>query len=102
MPGTRVLMISATEAVLEANKEAGTPDELNAAFETLQTATHKLAEAMYRGSGGDDSYAGDNGGGDDAPADEEPADDATADEGVIDAEYRVVEGEVIEARRESD
>jgi molecular chaperone DnaK len=48
--------------VLERNKEATTPDELRAAFETLQAAAHKLAEAMYKQSGGGDAPAPEQGG----------------------------------------
>ena len=40
------------EGVLERNKDADKPDELRAAFEKLQGATHKLAEAMYKQAGG--------------------------------------------------
>jgi molecular chaperone DnaK len=65
---------------------AGTPkaDELNAAKEKLQTASHKLAEAMYKASST-------------APTDGAAAAAGTADthtpaeEGVIDAEYVDVE-----------
>jgi len=63
--------------VLERNKEALAPDELRAAFETLQAAAHKLAEAMYKTSGGD--AAGGSGG--------EPAPGAHKDSDVIDAEF---------------
>jgi molecular chaperone DnaK len=40
------------EGVLERNKDADKPDELRAAFEKLQGAAHKLAEAMYKSAGG--------------------------------------------------
>jgi molecular chaperone DnaK len=58
----------ATE-VLERNKDAGSPDELRAAFEALQSVAHKVAEAMYKtagaeggGGGGDAGHAGPTGG----------------------------------------
>src|ERR1041385_1772029 len=43
------------ESVLERNRESSSPDELRAAFEKLQSAAHKLAEAMYKqaGAGGE-------------------------------------------------
>ena len=36
------------EGVLESNKEGGSPEALRGAFEKLQAAAHKLAEAMYK------------------------------------------------------
>jgi molecular chaperone DnaK len=63
------------EEILEKNREGGNADDLRSAFETLQTATHKLAENMYKAAGAE-------GGG--APA------DAGAQGGqgdVIDAEF---------------
>jgi len=56
------------EAVLERNKDADQPDELRAAFEKLQGAAHKLAEAMYKSAGGgqpggDGAPSGGGGGG---------------------------------------
>ncbi len=67
------------EQVLEAQRDANKPDELRAAFETLQTATHKLAEAMYKQAGGDAGAAG----GEPGPA----ADGGNAGSDVIDAEF---------------
>jgi molecular chaperone DnaK len=71
------------EEVLERNRDAGKPEELRQAFESLQSVAHKIAEALYKSSGGD------AGGG--------PGPDATADAGgggggagsgdVIDAEF---------------
>jgi len=49
------------EAVLERNREADKPDELRAAFEKLQAAAHKLAEAMYKQSGGAEGAPGGEG-----------------------------------------
>ncbi len=63
------------EEILEKNREGGNADDLRSAFETLQTATHKLAENMYKAAGAE-------GGG--APA------DAGAQGGqgdIIDAEF---------------
>src|SRR5687768_5677842 len=39
------------EEVLERNREGGNPEELRSAFEKLQAAAHKLAEAMYKQAG---------------------------------------------------
>jgi molecular chaperone DnaK len=61
--------------VLERNKDAAQPDELRAAFETLQAAAHKLAEAMYKTAGAADAPAG------------EAAPEAHKDSDVIDAEF---------------
>jgi molecular chaperone DnaK len=72
------------EKVLEDNKEGGKADELRAAFESLQTVAHKIAETMYKSAGGDaggggpDEAAGGGGGGGGGGA---PQDD------VIDAEF---------------
>jgi molecular chaperone DnaK len=68
------------ESVLEAHKEPTKPEELRAALESLQTIAHGLAEAMYKGQGGD------AGGPDGGFASEEEAAPAE-DEGVIDAEF---------------
>jgi molecular chaperone DnaK len=57
------------EGVLERNRDASSPDEMRAAFEKLQAAAHKIAEAMYKQAGaGDapppgDAAPGDAGGG---------------------------------------
>jgi molecular chaperone DnaK len=70
------------EKVLEDHKEPTKPDELRAALESLQSVAHSLAEAMYKGQGGEDM--GDMGGGaEDIGGEEAPSDD----EGVIDAEF---------------
>ena len=62
------------EAVLEKNRDGGNPDELRGAFEKLQAAAHKLAEAMYKQSSGGEAPSGGDAGG--APKDD-----------VIDAEF---------------
>jgi molecular chaperone DnaK len=43
--------VKEAESTLEANKDASSPDPLRAAFEKLQGAAHKLAEAMYKQAG---------------------------------------------------
>jgi molecular chaperone DnaK len=53
--------LKSAEAVLERNRDADKPDELRAAFEKLQASAHKLAEAMYKQSGGDGQPGGDAG-----------------------------------------
>jgi molecular chaperone DnaK len=72
--------IKDAEQVLERNKEGGNVDELRGAFEKLQASAHKLAEAMYKASGGPSAGEGDGGGG---AGHEEPAKDSD----VIDAEF---------------
>jgi molecular chaperone DnaK len=64
---------------------AGTPsvDELKASHEKLTTASHKLAEAMYKANAAEAAAGG-------APTGEPPA-EQKKDEGVIDAEYVDVE-----------
>jgi molecular chaperone DnaK len=58
VPDAEKLMIEeelkSAESVLERNKDASSPDELRGAFEKLQAAAHKLAEAMYKQAGGGD------------------------------------------------
>lgn len=77
-------MIAEAKAVLE-NKAATTP-ELKAAFEKLQTSSHKITEDLYKATsaqpdGTKDSATGDNGGG--------KADDKKGDD-VIDADFKDV------------
>jgi molecular chaperone DnaK len=50
--------LKSAEAVLERNRDADKPDDLRAAFEKLQAAAHKLAEAMYKQAGPDGGTAG--------------------------------------------
>jgi len=69
--------IKDAEAVLERNREAGNPDELREAFEKLQSAAHKVAEAMYKQAGG----------GEGAPAGEPEGEGGAPKEDVIDAEF---------------
>jgi molecular chaperone DnaK len=74
-------------ALAEAKKTlegSPSPAELNAAREKLTTASHKLAEAMYKAN----AAAGGAGVPDAAPQAEHPPEaEAKKDEGVIDAEY---------------
>ena len=65
------------DQVLEANREPSRPDELRAAFESLQTMTHKLAESLYKNAGA-------SGGGEPAGAD---AGGQGGGSDVIDAEF---------------
>jgi len=66
------------EQVLEAHKDASSPDALRAAFESLQSVAHKLAETMYKSAGGAEG-GGESGG-------EPPPSGGTKDD-VIDAEF---------------
>ncbi|HEY5946192.1 MAG TPA: Hsp70 family protein, partial [Kofleriaceae bacterium] len=73
--------MKSAESVLDKNRDGGNADELRGAFEKLQAAAHKLAEAMYKQAGaapGGD--AGDTGGGGGGG---EPAKESD----VIDAEF---------------
>src|SRR5688572_7834155 len=75
--------LKSAEEVLERNREGGNVDELRGAFEKLQSAAHKVAEAMYKQAGGGDTappqdMSGDGGGGGSAPK---------GDGDVIDAEF---------------
>ena len=65
--------------------------ELNAAREKLTTASHKLAEAMYKANAATGSDAADAAAADAAARQAEAKDEAKKDEGVIDAEYVDVE-----------
>ncbi len=79
IPDTEKLMIEEAikeaESVLEKNRDNGDAGQLRTAYENLQAAAHKLAEAMYKQSGGGDGEA--------PPSDDgqPPKDD------VIDAEF---------------
>jgi len=79
LPEAEKLMIEeelkSAEGVLERNRDASSPDELRSAFEKLQAAAHKVAEAMYKQAGGPGGPDGEPGGGG-APKDD-----------VIDAEF---------------
>ena len=65
---------------------AGTPTaaELNASKEKLQTASHKLAEAIYKANAANPSATAPTDG---ATAADGTHEEAKKDEGVIDAEY---------------
>ncbi len=74
--------LKSAEAVLERNRDADNPDELNAAFEKLQAQAHKLAEAMYKQAGGAEGQPG----GEAGPAAGAPGPGGGKDD-VIDAEF---------------
>ncbi|KAB2902755.1 MAG: molecular chaperone DnaK [Kofleriaceae bacterium] len=65
------------EQVLESNRDASSPDELRAAFESLQTVAHKLAESMYKQAGGAEGE----------PTETSPGEGAPPKDDVIDAEF---------------
>ncbi len=70
------------ESALEETKRAvreGTVELINSATDRLTTASHKLAEAMYRASAEQASSAG--------PAQEQPAEPPKGKENVVDAEF---------------
>jgi len=78
------------KTVLEANKDNPDAEALKAALETVQKASHKMAEAMYKAAGGSGPGPGapGAGGGDSGVEDEGAAGGgAKKDEGVIDAEF---------------
>jgi len=71
---------------LEANREPKEPDALKSAFERLQKASHKMAEALYKSasaSGGGDGAGGGSG----APGEGGGGGESGAKDDVIDAEY---------------
>ncbi len=75
--------VSSFEAALgDAKKalEAGGAENMNAAVERLQQASHKLAEAMYQGASASDAGSAPDGGSSSGPA-------SSKEEEVIDAEY---------------
>ena len=72
--------LKSAEEVLERNREGGNADELRGAFEKLQTAAHKIAEAMYKQTGGGDAPPP-SGGPEPGPS------AAPKDSDVIDAEF---------------
>ncbi|HET6612112.1 MAG TPA: molecular chaperone DnaK [Kofleriaceae bacterium] len=71
--------LKSADKVLEDNAEPTKPDDLRAALESLQQVAHRVAEAMYKGAGGQAADGGEE------PAAEEarPGDG----DGVIDAEF---------------
>jgi molecular chaperone DnaK len=70
------------EEVLERNREAGKPDELRSAFESLQSVAHKIAEALYKAAG-----ASEGGGGGGGPPPAEGGGGGGGNGDVIDAEF---------------
>ncbi len=75
------------KTVLEANKDNPDAEALKAALETVQKASHKMAEAMYKQAGGSGPGPGAPPGGDSGVEDEGGAGGGKKDEGVIDAEF---------------
>ena len=76
------------KTVLEANKDNPDAEALKAALETVQKASHKMAEAMYKQAGGSGPGPGAPPGGDSGVEDEGGGGDGgKKDEGVIDAEF---------------
>jgi molecular chaperone DnaK len=73
------------EEVLERNREAGKPDELRSAFESLQSVAHKIAEALYKAAGA--SEGGDSGGGGPSPEADAGGGSGGSNGDVIDAEF---------------
>jgi molecular chaperone DnaK len=71
--------IKRADKALEDGKDAPNPDALKAAFESLQTVAHKLAESLYKNASPSDS----GGGGDAGPG---PGGGGKTDD-VIDAEF---------------
>ena len=74
------------KTVLEANKDNPDAEALKAALETVQKASHKMAEAMYKQAGGSGPGPGAPPGGD-SGVEDEGAGGGKKDEGVIDAEF---------------
>jgi molecular chaperone DnaK len=71
-------------------------DAMNNAFERLQTASHKLAEALYSqqtGAAGGDEAGGEQASSASAGAEGDGASSSSSDDNVIDAEYVDVEDE---------
>ena len=66
------------EAKSKLQNESAEASELNAAYDRLQTAAHKLAEAMYKSAGGGQGAPEEQGGGGQAPGNQGD---------VIDAEF---------------
>lgn len=79
------------EAIAEAKKAAaeGTAETMNSAFERLQTASHKLAEALYQqtGSAGASASAEDQASAAGAASGSSSTQGTGGDDNVIDAEY---------------
>ena len=78
--------IKGAQEVLERNQEPTEAEELRGAIETLQSAAHKLAEAMYKGAGGDEG-GGDAGDEDDFEKHQADLEDDESPEDIIDAEF---------------
>jgi molecular chaperone DnaK len=79
--------VEAALTELKAKSENGTSAEIKAATETLQTASYKLAEALYKTTGAADGTASQNGNGASNGVHDEAA-HAEPNEDVIDAEFK--------------
>jgi len=71
---------------LKAKSDNGTSAEIKAATETLQAASYKLAEALYKSTGPTDGAATNGASGNGAPHEEH--EHAAAGDDVIDAEFK--------------
>jgi molecular chaperone DnaK len=82
--------VEAALTELKAKSENGTSDEIKAATEKLQAASYKLAEALYKTTGGDAAGASANGAanGNGAAHDGAAHDGAAPADDVIDAEFK--------------
>ena len=70
------------KSTLESNREASDADVFKGAFERLEKASHKMAEALYKAAGGSGGAQA-NASGTEPPA----SDGAGKKDDVIDAEY---------------
>jgi molecular chaperone DnaK len=77
--------LKSAQQVLDANREPTNASDLRAALESLQSAAHKVAEAMYKGASGDGGEGGGPGAGNGQPRDND--EQQQRDDGVIDAEF---------------
>jgi len=78
-----------SQEVLDANREPSKPEELRAAYESLQSVAHKLAETLYKaagaGAGGPQGQGAESGHA--QPGAGGPAGGGEGDDNVIDAEF---------------
>jgi molecular chaperone DnaK len=72
--------------VLEANREPTKPEDLRAAYESLQSVAHKLAETLYKAAGASGPGQGAEGQAQ-QPNAGGPAGGGESDDNVIDAEF---------------
>ncbi|HKE14781.1 MAG TPA: molecular chaperone DnaK, partial [Kofleriaceae bacterium] len=74
--------LKSAQQVLDANREPTSASDLRAALESLQSAAHKVAEAMYKGASG-----GEGGGPGPGAGNGQHDEQQQRDDGVIDAEF---------------